>query len=222
MKKGLIKSILISSFALVGVLGIGLSVLNAESNEAITTTETETVSNYTLEEMLNYAILDEYLAQATYQAIIDTYGNVRPFTNIVLAEQTHIDLLTELFTTYGFVIPENTAALNVTVPASISEAIAAGKEAEIQNIAIYEAFLASEDLPEDVRAVFESLVNASNKHLNAFSRNRLYGLGSDIANKIKNQFRKGNQYKGSHGKGGFGSGSQYQGLNANSGVCPNN
>lgn len=225
MKKNILKSILISSFAFVSVLGISLSVLNAESNEAISTNETslsETASSYSLEDMLKYAILDEYNAQATYQAIIDTYGNVRPFTNIVIAEQTHIDLLTDLFVAYGFTVPDNNAALTVTVPASISEAIAEGKEAETQNIAIYEAFLASDDLPDDVKAVFEALINASNKHLNAFSRNRLYGLGTDIANRIKNQFRKGNQYKGSRGNGGFGSGNQYIGSNANSGVCPNN
>ena len=232
MKKGLLKTILVSSFAIVSVFGLGFTVMNADSIDDPVTSEEETTipedyTTYTLEEMLIYAISDEYLAQAEYRAIIETYGEVRPFTNIVNAEQTHIDLLLELFTTYGYEVPENNAQLDVVVPESISAAIALGIEAEKKNIAIYEAFLAQTDLPEDVRSTFEYLLSASINHLNAFSKNRLYGLGSDLANQFRNQFRKGNgngsgnQYKGSNSKGN-GSGNQYRSTNGTSGVCPNN
>lgn len=232
MKKGLLKTILVSSFAIVSVFGLGFTVMNADSIDDPVTSEEETTipedyTTYTLEEMLVYAITDEYLAQAEYRAIIETYGEVRPFTNIVNAEQTHIDLLLELFTTYGYEVPENNAQLDVVVPESISAAIALGIEAEKKNIAIYEAFLAQTDLPEDVRSTFEYLLSASNNHLNAFSKNRLYGLGSDLANQFRNQLRigngngSGNQYKGSNSKGN-GSGNQYRGTNSTSGVCPNN
>lgn len=149
--------------------------------------------SYTIEEMLIYAIEDEYLAKATYEAIIEAYGEVKPFTRIVLAEQTHIDLLLPLFETYGIEVPVNNASEYVVLPDSISSALATGVDAENMNIAMYQAFLDQEDLPDDVRLVFESLLNASEHHLKAFSKDRLFGAGYDLAQKIQNQFRKGNR-----------------------------
>ncbi len=146
---------------------------------------------YTVEEMLVSAIQDEYLAQATYNAIIEAYGEVKPFTKIVLAEQTHIDLLLPLFVAYGIEVPVNDAADYVVLPDSISSALATGVEAETLNIAMYETFLNQVDLPDDVQTVFEYLQAASQNHLAAFSRDRLIGAGYDLSNMIKNQFRKG-------------------------------
>ncbi len=125
--------------------------------------------SYTLSEMLTYAIQDEYLAQAEYEAIMDAFGEQRPFTNIMKAEGTHIAELTPLFTEYGMILPENTAEEYVAVPKSLLEAYQAGVEAEIKNIAMYEVFLA-QDLPDDVRTVFSALQNASQNHLSAFER----------------------------------------------------
>ncbi len=124
---------------------------------------------YTLSEMLTYAIQDEYLAQAEYAAIMDAFGEQRPFSNIIKAEGTHIAELTPLFTAYGVTLPENTAQEYVAVPASLLEAYQAGVTAEIKNIAMYDTFLA-QDLPDDVRAVFLALRNASENHLTAFQR----------------------------------------------------
>jgi hypothetical protein len=41
---------------------------------------------------------------------------------------------------------------------------------EIQNITVYGQFLEAEDLPDDVRSVFERLMPASENHLAAFER----------------------------------------------------
>lgn len=49
--------------------------------------------NRALAELLKEAILDEYKARDTYQKIIDKFGPVRPFINIVEAEQSHIEIL---------------------------------------------------------------------------------------------------------------------------------
>ncbi|MDD3478694.1 MAG: hypothetical protein PHP32_07440 [Candidatus Izemoplasmatales bacterium] len=240
MKKGLIKTFLIGGVALVGVLAFGLTGVQAESvyaelSDEVIPVDDQVVASFTLEEMLSYAIQDEYLAQAEYAAIIATYGEVRPFINIVAAEQTHIDLLLGLYETYGLNVPENTASDSVIIPESLTAAIATGIDAENANIAMYQAFLAQTDLPDDVKAVFEYLVNASANHLAAFSKDRLYGVGSDLANQIKNMFQykgsngsgsgdgtgTGNQYKGSNGKSGSASGNQYKGANGNAGVCIN-
>ena len=42
--------------------------------------------------MLTYAIQDEYLALAEYELIIEKYGSMRPFSNIINSEKTHIDM----------------------------------------------------------------------------------------------------------------------------------
>ena len=128
--------------------------------------------NLTLAHMLTYAIQDEYLARAEYAAIIQKYGPVRPFSNIIKSEERHISWLIPLFEEYGFEIPEDNAEEHVVVPDNIKTALEIGVHAEIDNIAMYELFL-QEELPADVRDVFERLMAASKNHLDAFRR----GLG---------------------------------------------
>jgi hypothetical protein len=124
-------------------------------------------SDPTLEQMLTYAIQDEYLARAEYRFIINEYGSVRPFSNIIQAEEQHINMLVPLFTTYGFAVPEDNAEEHIVVPKDLKEALETGVQAEIDNIGMYETFL-NKSLPDDVRDVFERLKNASGNHLQAF------------------------------------------------------
>ena len=90
------------------------------------------------------------------------------------AEQTHIARLTPLFAAHGVALPKDNAAPHVVVPATLAEAFKIGVDAEIKNIAMYEAFLRAE-LPADVRLVFEALKNASQNHLAAFERGTARG-----------------------------------------------
>jgi len=176
-------------------LGIGVNAASVyDDGENYSTLEITADQVYTIEEMLIAAIEDEYLAQATYQAIIEAYGNIKPFSKIILAEQKHIDLLLPLFETYGITVPVNTAADYVVLPDSISSALATGIEAETLNIAMYQIFLAQENLPEDVQTVFQLLMNASENHLKAFSRDRISGVCSDVANAVQNRFRHGGMH----------------------------
>ena len=126
---------------------------------------------YTVEEMLNYAIQDEYLARAEYKVIMDAFGEQRPFINIMKAEGVHVQRLLPLFTVYGVTVPEDTTLEHTVKPDSLAAAYEAGVTAEVNNIAMYEAFLKQEDLPDDVRAVFEALTRASGNHLRAFEQN---------------------------------------------------
>ena len=66
-------------------------------------------------------------------------------------------------------IPKDESSGIVKLPESLNEAYKAGVKAEIENIAMYERFL-QQELPKDVRQVFESLKNASENHLRAFRR----------------------------------------------------
>ena len=134
---------------------------------------------YTVEEMLTYAIQDEYLARAEYKVIMDAYGEQRPFINIMKAEGVHVQRLLPLFTAYGVTVPEDTALEHTVKPDSVQAAYEAGVTAEVNNIAMYEAFLKQEDLPDDVRAVFEALTRASGNHLRAFEQNaKKQGMGN--------------------------------------------
>ena len=121
----------------------------------------------TLADMLSYAIQDEYLARAEYDWITTTFGSARPFTNIMRAEETHIEALQPLFTAYGITAPADEGASRAVAVGSLTEAYQAGVNAEVNNIAMYETFL-DQNLPDNIRAVFESLMHASENHLRAF------------------------------------------------------
>ena len=123
----------------------------------------------TVEQMMTYAIQDEYLARQTYEDIMAEFGEVAPFRNIINAEEYHIALLTGLFDKYGYALPKDNSSGYVVLPRSFEEALQAGVVAEEDNIAMYEKFLTF-DLPDDVREAFEELKAASENHLEAFQR----------------------------------------------------
>jgi len=148
-------------------LGIALSSFSMADTTTYGAAGAAADTSFTIEEMLMYAIQDEYLAKAEYEAIMDTFGVINPFSNIAKSEQTHINLLTPLFETYDVAMPQDTASDYTAVPATLAETFAIGVDAEVKNIAMYESFLAT-DLPDDIRLVFERLKNASESHLKAF------------------------------------------------------
>ncbi|MFA9424526.1 MAG: hypothetical protein ACERLG_13180 [Sedimentibacter sp.] len=155
--------------------------------------------DYTIEEMLTYAIQDEYLAQAEYNAIMNEYGVQRPFSNIVKAEATHIQLLLPLFETYNINVPQDDAASIVKLPVSLLETYEAGVNAEIANIAMYESFQL-EDLPMDVKLVFEKLKAASESHLTAFERSLSRSTNYDSNSNYN--YGRGQNNPSSNGLGG--------------------
>jgi hypothetical protein len=123
-----------------------------------------------LAEILREALMDEIKARDTYRTIIDTYGPVRPFANIVEAEQHHIDMVLPLFGRYGIPVPEVPDPARIAVPGTLLEACRAAVRAEIDNAAMYDRLLAETEL-EDVRAVLLRLQAASrDHHLPAFRR----------------------------------------------------
>lgn len=133
-------------------------------------------TDLTIQEMLVYAIQDEYMAKAEYAAIMVKFGNVRPFSNIIEAENTHIGWLEQAFKTYKITMVKDEAALYLVVPKTLTEAYETGVQAEIDNIAMYNRFLALPLLQDpkyaDLKTLFTNLRDASENHLRAF-RNQL-------------------------------------------------
>jgi len=122
-----------------------------------------------LTDMLMYAVQDEYLAHGEYLAIIEKFGDQRPYTNIIKAEETHLSLLREIYESYELDFPSDDSAEHIIVPDDLLEAAKTGVQAELDNIAMYEKFLSLE-IPEDVEAVFNELKNGSESHLLAFQK----------------------------------------------------
>lgn len=116
------------------------------------------------------ALDDEYKALATYQQVINDFGNSRPFSNIIQSEQRHIEALKPFFNKYQLSIPNNPYTGKVPSYSSLGEACAAGVEAELENVALYDEINSLVD-DQDLKIVFERLQSASlNKHLKAFMR----------------------------------------------------
>lgn len=138
---------------------------------AVTTQDGSNTSVLTAEvlEAMNRTLQDEYHAEFVYLKVIEKFGEVQPFFNIIFAEERHSEAIAKLFTNRGMAVPASLWSLdNVPVFASLTEACAGAVTAEIENIELYDEFMGW-DLPQDVRNVFTSNRAASlNNHLPAF------------------------------------------------------
>ena len=134
------------------------------------------VKKITIPRMLTFALEDEYLAKGEYQKIMNKFGKVRPFSNIIEAEKRHISMLLPLFKKYKVTVPPDRGLELAVIPATFSETFPIGVKAEEVNIAMYQRFL-KQKLPKDVKNAFQRLLSGSQNHLAAFSRKRGGGRG---------------------------------------------
>lgn len=119
---------------------------------------------------LTEALEDEFKARATYSKVIETFGPIRPFINIVEAEGRHASALIRQFERLGLQTPNDEWAGRIEAPSSITAACEAAVAAEIENAEMYDRLLADVDDPA-VRNVLLNLQDASqNRHLPAFQR----------------------------------------------------
>jgi rubrerythrin len=117
------------------------------------------------------ALADERKAESFYRAVLEKFGDARPFSNIVNAERRHEGELLPLFEKYGVPVPENSLRnAEIEVPSTLIDACRKGIDGEKANIEMYDGFLGF--VKEiDVREVFTYLRDASmNNHLPAFER----------------------------------------------------
>ena len=122
-------------------------------------------------EALQFALEDEYRAEAMYEAIIDEFGEVRPFINIIEAERRHAMRAKAEMDRLGIAYEDdNPFRGTIEAPATLLEACETGVTAEIENIALYDRLLPQiEDA--SVMATLSDLQWASReRHLPAFER----------------------------------------------------
>ena len=119
---------------------------------------------------MNEALQDEFKARATYNKVIETFGPIRPFINIVEAEDRHASALLRQFERLGLKPPKDEWAGRIEAPTSIAIACEEAIAAEIENAEMYDRLLAVIDDPT-VRDVLLNLQDASqSRHLPAFRR----------------------------------------------------
>lgn len=113
------------------------------------------------------AVAEEQNAQALYQSVLNTFGDVYPFNVIVQSEAQHAAALIRQADKYGISLPE-TAATDFPSYDNVEAACAAGVAAEIADAALYDELLAVTS-HQDIIRVYQNLQSASlNSHLPAF------------------------------------------------------
>lgn len=167
-----------------GVLGAGLLIaaLTVGCNSSTsptapryprtdTTYSSQTILSATVLAAMERAIQDEYHAEQTYQRVLDDFGNLLPFANVVDAESRHSESIARVFLNHEMGVPPSAWSRdNVPRFGSVPAACAAAAVEEEKSIAMYDELLRG-DLPLDVRTVFSSNREASlSSHLPAFQR----------------------------------------------------
>jgi hypothetical protein len=142
-----------------GIVFSGFSPLKALSETSL--------DSQTQQAMID-SINDEYRARAFYQAVIEKFGSVRPFSNIVQSENNHVNLWMNIFAKYGIAVPTDSFAGNISVPDTLKDACKMGVTVEIDNVQMYDKFLNFVTEP-DLKTAFTQLRQISQeRHLPAF------------------------------------------------------
>jgi len=120
---------------------------------------------------LRQALEDEYRAEATYAATIEKFGEIRPFSNIIKAEQRHSERAKAEMDRLGIEYdPVNPFTGTIPAPDTVLAACEQAVQAEVDNIELYDRLLPTiEDA--QVRETLTKLQWASReRHLPAFQR----------------------------------------------------
>jgi len=147
------------------------------SAEAQTTESPEPEVSATLEtpltdvELVLMALMGpegEYAAGASYEAVLDAFGDVEPYASIYQAETKHADALIRQLERLGEEVPENPYTGTIAAPADLQTAAEAWAEGEVANVELYDFLISQTDDPQLIK-VFENLRSASlDMHLPAF------------------------------------------------------
>lgn len=147
----------------------------------------ESLDQPVLHQVLRIAIYDEYHAYNAYRKTIDTFGNVKPFTNIMESEIRHYNILAPLLEKYNVQMPIDNWYEKIELPNTIQECCELGVVAEIENIKMYDDLLLYTGEYPDVQDVLFRVQAASyNNHLPAF-RNCVARYSNDGVKNFKSE-----------------------------------
>lgn len=166
---------------ILGIAGIAaLAVLSSvacgdDDNGATSTivpsaTAQPTVAPRPLKDVLKDGINEEYRARATYQAVLDKFGQVAPFINIRNAENTHVDAWKRLYEVNKLDFPPDIYAGRMVAPADLKKACAEGVEAEKVDVALYDKLMKETTDAEALKVMAEQRKVSQENHLPAFEQ----------------------------------------------------
>jgi len=164
-----------------GERGYGSGAMGEVHGDIVESFEKEEVSSAE-KDALVFAINEEYKARAMYTNMLEQLGDFMPTEHIILAEESHINLLIDLFEKYNLEIPEDSWKYSVEY-SNYSEACKAGEEAEILNMDFYNGMYENVD-NKDIYEVFSLLQWGSSMHLRAFQM--CGGQGRMSSGKMRN------------------------------------
>lgn len=124
-------------------------------------------------EAMDLALADKRQAHRTYTEVLERFGDVRPFSNIVQAEARHIEALLRLYEEYGATVPDDQSIADPDIAVLDLKALCEkGVAAEVENVRLYdEQLIPAVSTYAAITTVFLNLRNASaDRHLPAFRR----------------------------------------------------
>lgn len=163
----------------------------------------------------------EYAAYATYDAIIQKYGNLEPYLTIRNSEAQHISALQRQLQKYGVSYPSTNPFLGKAhLPADLKAIAEEEAQTEINNVAMYDKLLKAVPNYTDLTRVFTNLQRASQvAHLPMFKAAAEKGgqltaaQMQEIHSQIQLQMQGQMMGMQGHGRGqGFGGGN-HNGMN---------
>jgi len=134
------------------------------SSKKIDTKHSEPV----LHQILRIAVYDEYFAYEAYLKVLEQFGNIEPFAEIVKNEKNHYIFLIKLLEKYQVPVPVNDWALKITMPQTLLECAELGVASEINNIRLYDYLLEFAEDADVIDALYFLQAASYNFHLPQF------------------------------------------------------
>lgn len=110
----------------------------------------------------------EYAAAASYQAVLDKFGQVEPYATILNAELKHINALTRQLERAGVTVPANPYLGNLEAPADLEAAAKAWAAGEILNVEMYDKLLTQTSESNLTRVLTNLRRSSQESHLPMF------------------------------------------------------
>ncbi|QDF28277.1 ferritin-like domain-containing protein [Halarcobacter anaerophilus] len=149
-----------------------------------------------LDQVLRIAIYDEYHAYETYRKILEKFGNVSPFSNILEAEIRHYQELALILEKHQVPMPVNDWEGKIEAPNSLLEASEIAVAAEIDNIKMYDNLISyAKDYPDVLDTLYRMQAASYNNHLPSFRQAVINHSSSDTqvnVNEIYQQYSQHN------------------------------
>lgn len=110
----------------------------------------------------------EYAAAASYEAVLEEFGDVEPYATIYEAELRHADALIRQLERLGEDVPENPYTGQIPAPEDLQSAAKAWAEGEVANVELYDSLLAKTDDEQLVKVLTNLRAASADSHLPAF------------------------------------------------------